>query len=97
MTEVTRILSRYVVNSTPADVPDPVRREGVRSFLNWVGSLAHPMSDKDLEAKFKGMAAEVIGPKATERLIEMCWGLADAPDVAKIARAAAAQVATAAE
>ncbi len=35
--EVTRILARYIVGARFADLPEPVRREGVRSFLNWVG------------------------------------------------------------
>ncbi|MDO8277511.1 MAG: MmgE/PrpD family protein [Burkholderiaceae bacterium] len=34
---VTEILSRYIVNSKPADVPEPVKREALRSFLNWMG------------------------------------------------------------
>src|SRR4029077_18527490 len=35
--EVTRTLARYVVNSRQSDIPDAVKREGVRSILNWLG------------------------------------------------------------
>jgi 2-methylcitrate dehydratase PrpD len=35
--EVTRTLARYVVNSKPSDIPQNVKREGVRSILNWLG------------------------------------------------------------
>ena len=35
--EVTRTLARYVVNSRAADIPADVKREGVRSILNWLG------------------------------------------------------------
>lgn len=35
--EVTRTLARYVVNAKPSDVPEGVKREGVRSILNWLG------------------------------------------------------------
>ena len=35
--EVTRILARYVVGARYADLPETVRHEGARTFLNWVG------------------------------------------------------------
>src|SRR4051812_35088356 len=37
MTEVTRTLARFVVDSRPSDVPAAVKREAVRSLVNWVG------------------------------------------------------------
>ena len=54
MTEVTRILARYLVESRPEDVPTDVRSEAVRSFLNWlgcaVGGSVHPTLDIALKA-----------------------------------------------
>jgi 2-methylcitrate dehydratase PrpD len=54
MTEVTRILARYLVDSRPDHVPAEVRREAVRSFLNWlgcaVGGSVHPTLDIALKA-----------------------------------------------
>src|SRR6188472_1062034 len=35
--EVTRTLAQFLVNHKPADVPEKVRHEAARSFLNWVG------------------------------------------------------------
>ncbi len=35
--EVTRILARYVVAARYEDLPEDVRKEGVRTLLNWVG------------------------------------------------------------
>jgi 2-methylcitrate dehydratase PrpD len=34
---VTRILARYIVNGKYEDLPPAVRKEGVRTLLNWVG------------------------------------------------------------
>lgn len=36
--EVTRILARYVVTARYDDLPESVRKEGVRTLLNWVGA-----------------------------------------------------------
>ena len=33
----TKILAQWILGSTYETLPEPVRREGVRSFLNWVG------------------------------------------------------------
>jgi 2-methylcitrate dehydratase PrpD len=51
-----------------------------------IGSLDRPMSDSDLEAKFRGLTAGILNGAQTDRLIELCWGvgkLADAGDVAR--------------
>ena len=52
--EVTRTLARYVVNARYADVPAPVRKEAVRSILNWlgcaVGACHHEAMDSALAA-----------------------------------------------
>ena len=36
-TNVTRTLAHYLVTSRPENLPDPVRREARRTFVNWVG------------------------------------------------------------
>src|SRR5262249_41515067 len=38
-----------------------------------VGSLDHPMSDKDLETKFMGLAAGVLPADRQRKLIDLCW------------------------
>ncbi|HSC99102.1 MAG TPA: MmgE/PrpD family protein [Casimicrobiaceae bacterium] len=40
-----------------------------------IGSLAHPMSDADLEAKFRGLCEPILATEAIEALIEACWQL----------------------
>ncbi len=52
-----------------------------------VGSAQQPMSDGDLEAKFFGLATDILGRVQTERLIKLCWSVAGLDDVAKILRA----------
>ena len=66
--EVTRTLARYVVNSKPGDIPEAVKREGVRSILNWlgcaVGAARHEAVDCALTAllPFAGPAqASILG------------------------------------
>jgi 2-methylcitrate dehydratase PrpD len=66
--EVTRTLARYVVNSKLADIPADVRREAVRSIVNWlgcaVGSCRHEAVDVALAAlgPFSGARqASVLG------------------------------------
>jgi 2-methylcitrate dehydratase PrpD len=51
-----------------------------------IGSLERPMSDADLEAKFRGLARPILGEERTDRLIGLCWdadGLADAGEIAR--------------
>ncbi len=51
------------------------------------GSLQRPLSDADLEAKFRRLAATVLAPQGIENLISMCGSLADLPDAGAIGRA----------
>ncbi len=53
-----------------------------------IGSLERPMSDRDLEAKLRSMADEVIGSKKANALIEACWTLGAAKDVRAVAERA---------
>jgi 2-methylcitrate dehydratase PrpD len=46
-----------------------------------IGSLANPMSDAQLEAKFRGMADGVLGAARCSALIAACWGVGAAPDL----------------
>jgi len=51
-----------------------------------VGSLANPMSDAQLEAKFRGMADPVLGAARCSALIAACWHVAAAAEVRTLAR-----------
>jgi 2-methylcitrate dehydratase PrpD len=53
-----------------------------------VGSLDHPMSDRDLETKFTGLANGVLPADRPRRLIDLCWDIASLPDASAIARGA---------
>jgi 2-methylcitrate dehydratase PrpD len=53
-----------------------------------VGSLDHPMTDKDLETKFAGLAKGVLPADRQRRLIDLCWDVAGLQNAADIARAA---------
>jgi 2-methylcitrate dehydratase PrpD len=46
-----------------------------------IGSLANPMTEAQLEAKFSGMADAVLGADACRTLMDACWGVGAAPDV----------------
>ena len=52
-----------------------------------VGSLARPMSDADLEAKFKGLCKGILSDGETGKLIGLCWDVGKLKDAAEVARA----------
>jgi 2-methylcitrate dehydratase PrpD len=53
-----------------------------------VGSLDHPMTDRDLEAKFTGLANGVLPADRQRRLIDLCWDIASLPEASAVAKAA---------
>jgi len=55
-----------------------------------VGSLEHPMSDKDLETKFAGLATGVLSPDRQRKLMNVCWNVESLPQASAIASAAVA-------
>jgi 2-methylcitrate dehydratase PrpD len=55
-----------------------------------IGSLERPMSDQDLEAKFRALAENVLPPPRLDELIRLCWNIETAREVGAIARAAVA-------
>ena len=55
-----------------------------------LGTLERPMSDADLEAKFRGLADGILSAKQTDEVIRLCWAVESLPDAGAIARAAAA-------
>jgi 2-methylcitrate dehydratase PrpD len=54
-----------------------------------VGSVNHPMTDKDLEGKFEGLATGILPKDRVRRLMDLCWQIESSTDSAAIARAAA--------
>ncbi len=66
--EITRTLAKFIVNHRAADVPEKVRHEAARSFLNWtgcaVGACRHETVERALAAldEFSGpRVATVLG------------------------------------
>ena len=53
-----------------------------------LGTLQRPMSDADLEAKFRGLTAGILGKQRIDELIRLCWSIAALPDAGEIARKA---------
>jgi 2-methylcitrate dehydratase PrpD len=53
-----------------------------------LGTLARPMSDADLEAKFKGLVEDVLPPAQVEEAINLCWQISAQADAGALARAA---------
>ena len=53
-----------------------------------IGSLDRPMSDSDLDAKFRGLARGILSESECDRLISLCWNLGGLQDAAAVARAA---------
>jgi 2-methylcitrate dehydratase PrpD len=53
-----------------------------------IGSLARPMSDADLEAKFRGFAQGILSTPETDALIGLCWSLEKLKSAGDIARGA---------
>ncbi len=55
-----------------------------------IGSVSRPMSDADLEHKFRGLVEQTLGEPRTRRLLDACWAIEHVEDVASIAAAARA-------
>ncbi|MEO8679179.1 MAG: MmgE/PrpD family protein, partial [Vicinamibacterales bacterium] len=53
-----------------------------------VGSLERPMSDRDLEAKFMGLADGVLPAAQARSLMDLCWTIDSLPAAGAVAAAA---------
>jgi len=53
-----------------------------------IGSLERPMSDAQLEAKFRGLAEANLGKARTDALLALCWSADRIPEAGSLARAA---------
>ena len=57
-----------------------------RHVAHALGSLENPMSDGDLEAKFRDLSASVLDEAAIDAIISACWSLERSDDSARLAR-----------
>jgi 2-methylcitrate dehydratase PrpD len=55
------------------------------------GSLQRPLTDAELDAKFRALAATELSPPQVGRLAEQCWNLEQLPDASVIARGSCAK------
>jgi 2-methylcitrate dehydratase PrpD len=93
---VVAVRSRVTAKVDPAigrtEARVTIRTRDGRAFNRHVehalGTLARPMSDADLEAKFKGLAGEVLPDAQVEEIIKLCWQLPTLQDAGALARAA---------
>lgn len=54
-----------------------------------LGTLERPMSDADLETKFRGLADGILSERQCNEVIRLCWAVEALADAGAIARAAA--------
>lgn len=54
-----------------------------------LGSIQRPLSDSDLEAKFRSLAHGILPDSQTDRLIALCWKVGELDDAGTVPRAAA--------
>jgi 2-methylcitrate dehydratase PrpD len=59
-----------------------------RHVAHALGTLERPMSDADLEAKFRGLVAGILPQRRIAELIAACWSLESLEDAGDIARLA---------
>ena len=94
--DIVALRDRVTATIDPSIKEDQVRaivttKDG-RTFDKFVehvvGSLERPMSDKDLEAKFMGLADGVLPPDQTRRLMDLCWNVENLPSAGELAAAA---------
>lgn len=63
--EVTRILTDWAIDTQGSDIPDAVRAEGLRTFVNWVGCAVGGASHETVDAALKGLARFSGKPTST--------------------------------
>jgi hypothetical protein len=51
-----------------------------------LGSLAHPMSDEDLENKFRALTEKILSIGNANTLLEQCWNVTQLDDVSSLMR-----------
>jgi len=61
MTDVTRTLARYIVDSRYADIPPPVKHEAARALLNWMGCAIGSSRHETVECALAALA-DFSGP-----------------------------------
>lgn len=81
-----------VLQRTQADVFIYLKTGAVlnRRVEHALGTLDRPMSDADLEGKFRALSTGILSDQKIDAVIELCWSIQDLSDVGQITRAASA-------
>jgi 2-methylcitrate dehydratase PrpD len=90
--EVKRVRERVTTTADPAVAEDAVRieveladGERVKKVVEHaLGNLARPMSDRELEEKFRDQALRVLPAARVTALIGMCWQIGELDDMQKL-------------
>lgn len=93
---VVELRQRISAKIDPSIAPDAAHvtltmtdgRIAERRIEHAIGSMARPMTDTDLERKFRGLTDDVLGESRTRNLIDMCWTIGDLVDVSTVPKAA---------
>ncbi|HJS74410.1 MAG TPA: MmgE/PrpD family protein [Vicinamibacteria bacterium] len=93
--EVVALRDRVVATVEPGIREEEVRARVIlksgrsleKRVEHAVGSLENPLTDRDLETKFRGQAEAVLAASAIHPLLSLCWNVASLPDAAAIAKA----------
>jgi len=56
-----------------------------KHVVDAIGSVERPMSDADLEAKFRGLCEPILDRDCIDALIEQCWSIESMPAMAPLA------------
>src|SRR5688500_2430478 len=65
MINATQDLARFAVESRWSDVPEPVRHEGARAILNWLGCAIGGCRDESVERLLAALRPFAGRPQAT--------------------------------
>src|SRR5258708_36321921 len=69
--EVTKIVARYVVSARYEDLPANVRKEGIRTLLNWVGVAVGGSYHETNQHQIKAAVMWAINRQVTSLVLEL--------------------------
>jgi len=64
-------------------------RRLVKDVPHALGTLGRPMSDADLETKFRGLTEGILPTRQSDELIRLCWSVEALPDAGDVSRKSA--------
>ena len=96
-TDIAALRERIVAVADASIAPDAAHititlRDGAtleKQVLHCIGSKDRPMTDREIDEKFEGLAKGILAPEKTTALIAACWNLELLADAADVVRAAA--------